>query len=669
MKIQPNREITESLAWLDESSGQPGALRSADFLQRLQEGSGSGRFLLFSQRDRPHSPGQLKLFEDIRALLKGHAHIRFVATDTGWRAMSQASRLVGMLDKYFFNVLRTARETAARLAALNAVGYVQHIYLGEDAPSTVSAAVPYSKATEACPAGLAYLDWMLTQASKQKGHRSVALRNRLEAEANVWYAENLGAITLRNELLEDFTTLVQDDDPNFDRVEVDSAGLDQAVQKELAQWLARLQSSGSATKPASGEDSAVKSAFDARPAPHSTAWPWHGMRAGQHAGSAGWPFPIRIEVSDRAKPEKLRREGTVRQQLGAAFTHTNGYGVDTASQQADEATQAWQQLEDAGQVLQTLGMALVVLAQGLSPKRRCSVCQRHLGAIGERTRCELHRADAGVPGKHSGKRTDIYRMDVWGAVAKQKWQALLADMPKSPAALEAARTVRRWWGEPIRISADGVTASAPQIRLAMAKLTARIESLEAWVGGPIRNQLLALAGHIQQKLLAAAMSVQGQSKETKDPVVKVMQHELSAQVFFGLYFSGYGEAALPADRWNPLAQMGLVAYSPNDLLRDLLLQRAWAESGGMPMDMERKKKMALMTDQKALHVRVPPPPSQRKRQIVADKAIDMQKNGASYAEIARHFEVSPAAVTKFFQRIGKSPLQPKAEAAKPTKRP
>ena len=132
MSIQPNREITESLAWLDESSGQPGVIRSADFLQRLQDSSGNGRALLFSRLDRPHSPGQLKLFEDIRALLRGHAHIRFVATDTGWRAGPVASRLVGMLDRYFFKVLNAARDTAARLAALDAVGYVQQIYLGED---------------------------------------------------------------------------------------------------------------------------------------------------------------------------------------------------------------------------------------------------------------------------------------------------------------------------------------------------------------------------------------------------------------------------------------------------------------------------------------------------------------------------------------------------------
>lgn len=669
MNIQPNREITESLEWLDESLRQPGVIRSADFLQRLQEGSGNGRALLFSRRDRPHSPGQLKLFEDIRALLKGHAHIRFVATDTGWRATPQASRLVGMLDKYFFNVLKAARETAARLAALDAVGYVQHIYQEEGEADFVTQPVPYSTATQACPAGLTYLDWMLNTACKQQGHRSVALRNRLEADAEVWYAENLGETTLRNDLLQDFTTLVQDDDPNYDRVEVDRAGLERAVQKEHAQWLARLQPSDSAVKPVSGEDNAVKGAFDGRPAPDSNAWPWRGMRVSQYAGSVGWPFPIRMEVSDRAKAEKLHKEGAVRQQLGAVFTQTNGYGVDSASPQSAEATQAWQKLEDAGRTLQTLGMALMVLAQGLSSKRRCSVCQRHLGPKGDRTRCELHRADAGVPGKHSGQRTDIYRMDVWGVVAQKQWQALLADMRNSPAALEAARTVRRWWGEPIRISANGSTSNTPQIRLAMAKLNVLIESLEPWVGKTIRGHLLALAGHIEQKLLDNAKPTQGEGTQPQGPVVKLLQHELSPEVFFGLHIAGYETATLPSDRWHPLAKLGAAAYAPNDLLRDLLLQRAWVESGGMQMDWDRNKQMARMTDKKALHVRVSPPPSQRKRQIVADKAFEMKKDGYSYVEIARHFEVSPAAVTKFFQRNEKSHLQPKGEATKPTKRP
>ena len=659
MSIQPNREITESLAWLDESSGQPGVIRSADFLQRLQDSSGNGRALLFSRLDRPHSPGQLKLFEDIRALLRGHAHIRFVATDTGWRAGPVASRLVGMLDRYFFKVLNAARDTAARLAALDAVGYVQQIYLGEDEAGVVTTPVSYLTATQACPAGLTYLDWMLSTACKQQGLRRFALRNRLEAEAEIWCAENLGEATLRNDLLEDFTTLVQEDDPNFDRVEVDHAGLDKAVQKELAQWLSRLQPSDSALKPVSGEDSAVKSAFDGRPAPDSTAWPWRGMRVSQHAGRAGWPFPIRIEVSHRAKTEKLRKEGEVRQQLGAAFTQTNGYMVDSASTQSAEAMQAWQELEDAGRILETLGIALVVLAQGLSPKRRCSVCQRHLGPTGDRTRCELHRADAGMPGKHSGQRTDIYRMDVWGVVAQKQWQALLADMPKSPAALEVARTVRHWWGAPIRIRPNVSTSNAPQIRLAMAKLTARIKSLEPWVGKSIHGQLLALAGHVEQKLLDNAKPTKGKGLQAQDPVVTQLQHELSAEVFFGLHFAGYGTADLPSDRWHPLAKLGATPYAPNDLLRDLLLQRAWVDSGGMQMDKDRNSTNAS----------VPPPPSQRKRQIVADIALDMKRDGSSYVEIARHFEVSPAAVTKFFQRNEKSQMQAKAEATKPTKRP
>lgn len=663
-----DKPIAELFAWLDQSSDKPGMIRTADFLQRLEEWHSSGLALSLPNRVKSPSPGQVQLLQDLRTLLKGHVHIRFVPNDMGWRAGPVASQLVGMLDKYFFNVIKTSKDTAMRLAALKTVGYVQHIYLGESEAGVVTKSVSYMRATEACPAGLRYLDWMLNDACKQKGHRSMALRNRLETEENVWYAENLGKTTLRNELLEDFTTLVHGDDPNFDRVAVDSAGLDQAVQKEFAQWLERLQLSGSASKPMSGENAAVKRAFDARPAPHSTAWPWRGMHTGQQANGAGWPFPIRIAVNDRAKPEKLRREGEARLQLSAAFTHTDHYEVHSTSQQADEAMRAWQQLEDAGCTLQTLSMALVLLSQGLNSKRRCSVCQRHLGAMGDRTRCELHRADAGTAGTRSGKRTDIYRMDGWGAVAKQQWQALLADMTRSQAALDAARTVRHWWDEPLRFSAGKGTGNAVAIGLTMSALTERIDGMEAWIGKSVRDQLLALARHIEQQLLAAAKPTQGSATEAQDQFVKLIQHELSAQVFFGLYFAGYGAAAAPRDRWHPLAQMGPAVYLLNELLRDLLQQRAWVESGGMQMDMDRRQENRLPKDQKEFHVSVPPPPSQRKKQINAEKAIDMKRVGASYAEIARHFEVSPAAVTKFFQRIGKGPLQPKGEAAKPTKR-
>ena len=666
------QSIAESFDWLDQTSDQPGVVRTADFLQTLQESHGAGpRLALPWRRARTASPGQVQLFQDLRTHLKGHAHLRFVPTDTGWRAGPVASQLVGMLDRYFFNVLEAAKGTATRLAALNAVGYVRHIYMGEDEPGAVSKPVPYSTATQACPAGLSYLDWVLDTACKQKGHRSVALRNRLETEAELWFVEHLGERTLRNELLEDFiTTVYEDDSDYFGREEIDRDGLDQAVQKALAQWRPGLQSFGSASKTASGEDIAVKRAFDARPDPNSTAWPWRGMHTGPQASSAGWPFPIRIEVNDRAKPERLRREGKVRRQLSAAFTYTEDYEVHSASQQADEAVRAWQQLEDAGRTLQSLGMALVLLSQGLYPRRRCSVCQRHLGAMGDRTRCELHRADAGTAGTRSGKRTDIYRMDGWGALAQKQWQALLAKVRALPAAMDAARTVRHWWSEPIRISADGNTSNAPQIRLAISTLTARIESLEAWVGKPILDRLLALAGHIEQKLLAATKPTLSFAKDAQDPVGKLMQHELSAQVLFGLHFAGYGTATLPPDRWNPLVQMGAAAYAPNDLLRDLLLQRAWVESGGMQMDMDRKKKSVESKVENSPCASVSPPPSQRIRKINdPGRAIEMKREGQSNVEIAHYFRVSPAAITKFFQRIKKSPLQAKAEATKLTEPP
>jgi hypothetical protein len=67
-----------SFGWLDTSSDQPGVIRIGDFLQYLEEWHDTGRVLLFPRRARPHSPGQVKLFEEIRAVLKGHTHIRYL---------------------------------------------------------------------------------------------------------------------------------------------------------------------------------------------------------------------------------------------------------------------------------------------------------------------------------------------------------------------------------------------------------------------------------------------------------------------------------------------------------------------------------------------------------------------------------------------------------------
>ena len=55
---------TETFRWINRSSDEPGVIRTTDLLRYMQEGNESDLVLLFPRRDRPYSPGQVKMSAD-----------------------------------------------------------------------------------------------------------------------------------------------------------------------------------------------------------------------------------------------------------------------------------------------------------------------------------------------------------------------------------------------------------------------------------------------------------------------------------------------------------------------------------------------------------------------------------------------------------------------------
>lgn len=606
------------------------------FLARLDEQAALERQRHFRPRvyswaELPlDTPATDALIADLRDLLRGSAGLR--RKD---QRKLPVRRLLQLLDAHALEAQRSAREAVERLATQSGVLYA-HDYISDWTPQT------FEQVTAHHIASPAYLDWAI-QASALPRSSQARLGTLLTKDAGLQWESNHGISLLSygyaydsdlDKNIKKHKKELEEDEDKYQR-SVDASTED--VQRLLA---ARPFDVNMRPRPM----------LDSEGIPWTVYAPWAAN--GYKYDTPSWPF-VRAQAratGDLPSPPLLAREASARRALGQLINFPQDRWCESSESSGDapshdeiQALKDWIALADTGLVLRVAGAALQQLAEVETSDQRCRVCWRHLSS-GGRLYCTLHRARPTV-------RSDADRLAAWAERRAVQWSATLSMLLQRDEPLQEVvdRVTKAWQAIAVMNALpESKTPTSEQIDRQLDSLRNLLADLHPFTEG-------AVATRLDKALATAAERARKDKPSALNPIV-----------FFGDYFAVKNpEDDMQPDTAHPIGPLhrdpskddadkhrwkvlpDFRDYLARDLIRDLLAQRVWLEMGGNKME-AKARELRNVKGTKG-HI---PKPVHRSSKIDEEQAKKMRSKGWTNAKIARHFGVSPAAVSQFFQKRG-----------------
>ncbi len=495
--------------------------------------------------------------------------------------------ILPMVSALAVSTLETARVALQHAAAMPEVRYWSNPFGGDD--TTCS----FEEATACSVSSPGYLQWALA-VGRLSAHDQRAMRNYLALEVEVFGLQ----------------------DRSGEQPELDRPGLD-----DLDGFRAQMPS---------GAEDLIRE----RPHPTDGKWPWLQP---YNNGSNPWPFPA--DLTGREDSPDLVAEASVLKALAGQLSRPPFDGlqsiggeenVDDHDRQYALAVDAWSMCLDAGLALRYLASVLMALIQPESA-RHCDACYRYV-AGGRRTRCFLHHST-------SGDRNRELRLAVYTKGFGERLAELRAELGRSPVYAHPAQTLAQCWrfagpAVPMSVAARSVQGRWPAMGVEQAAahllggLHKMVAKLAPVVGKPLHQRMERLANavatnmhHILETRLSPTIDAMRNDRIRTSEEIESVLEQATPHGFFRLWFGGLensgdaGELEPGTDVNHPfLHRRGTVssarfhqwangiasplhfAIDLNTAVRDIVLHRAWLESGGQRADAATEQQRPVPTD-------------------------------------------------------------------------
>lgn len=564
------RVLTQTLAVQD----------SREVVQKiLSQGSGMKRWPLLNSAER-----------EVVRLLAGKTRIYPARAGNVVNLHKDAVSLrdvLPMVSALALSTIEKGRAALQQASAMCEVRYWSNPFGGDDTTCG------FEEATSGSVSSPGYLQWAIS-AARLSAHDQRAMRNYLALEVEVFgLQDRLG-----------------------EQRELDRPGLD-----DLDGFRAQMPSRAA-------------DLIRDRPHPTDAKWPWLQP---YNNGSNPWPFPAHL--TGREDSPDLAAEASVLKALAGYLSRPPFDGLqsmggeengDNRDWQYARAVDAWSMCLNAGLALRYLASVLMALTQPESA-RHCDACYRYV-AGGRRTRCFLHHST-------SGDRNRELRLATYTKTFGERLAELRRELGRSPVYAHPARTLAQCWrfGRPAvpmsmavrtvlgRWPAMNVEQAAGHLLDGLHKMVAKLAPI---VGKPLHQRMERLANAVsnnirrtlETRLTPTIDAMRNDRIRTSEEIERVSE-QATAHGFFRLWFGGLensgdaGELEPGTDVNHPfLHRRGTVssarfhqwangiasplhfAIDLNTAVRDIVLHRAWLESGGQQADAAIERGRPVPTD-------------------------------------------------------------------------
>ena len=670
-----------ALAW--HSPSRPDGLRtSADvFMARLREQAALEQTrhlnflqLHFSLEDVLPEPGAVvpetaRLLADLCALLQDRQSVISGQSKPGARVSQKAvsaRSLIKLLDEHASNSLQHALQALDKLASLHDVWYLHaDLEYGES--------ITFSELTDAQVSSPAYLRWATGVAGKLPRKSQAALAGLLADDADLQWERDHGTAWrdvldgLYDHQRQHSTVLCEgeghsDSQEGFPQPIQDVMSRGQEGEHDFAdsQGQPSMKNVVNAMKarPFIADDYGKRKKLDSEGLPWTAFAPWARNQARYDVPA--WPFLRPLSKGGMPSPQSLRDEARSRHLLGSLLRmpreHSidempaDGVGASHAERQPYLACVQWTRVADAGLVLRVAAAAMALLADMVPHERRagvrCHVCWRHLSSS-DRLYCRVHKWNQSV-------RSDADRLKAWAHRRKMAWDELVVKVKLRPHLdIEVGKVTALWNEAGERFGGDSASRMKAAPEAMKQRLHDLVQALTPFAGGDVAVRIQSFlqgyeprkAAELHPMTFFGAYFMQSRS-QTPDEGGK-------QDTFHPLNVAKHGDQTRPDEDWR---------YTASDLICDLLHQHVWWKIGGPATDADIPKLCARAKLAAAAELEKPstsrktrdqnwiPSPPHKARKIDPKRAYEMKVvERKTYADIARAFGVTPAAVSLFFK--------------------